>query len=560
MTYLIAPISGSDPDEVRTQAHAALDAGADAIELRLDLAGPFTADDLRALRDTMPPAVPLILTIRSASEGGAWDGGDDDRVSRLIELGPLADYIDVELALWQRSANIRQKIGLALFRRGDGEVGSRKSEQGGCSVPRSAFRPPRSAFRRSAVVGLSASRPRRLILSRHDHAGRPATLSADLLAMCGEPLCDVPKLAWRARTVRDNFEAFELMRDSPRPVLAICMGSHGLASRVLAKKFGAFGTFSALAAGLETAVGQLTLAEMRRRYRWDAVDSQTVVYGLIGEPIAHSLSPIVHNAGFDAAQINAVYLPFEVSPGYEPFKAFMVEALARPWLDLRGLSVTIPHKENALRFIRESGGDIDESSSRIGAINTICIQPNGRLVGRNTDDAAALDCICKVFGRDAKDLKGLRTSVLGAGGVARAVVAALAAHGAEVTIFNRTGDKAAALAAEFGCRHRPWDEREKAAADLLVNCTSVGLWPAVGESPMPATALNPPMAIFETVYRPVQTRLLQDARQRGCLTMDGLSMFLHQAQAQFKLWTGRPVLKDAFRKAVAALMAQGPQP
>lgn len=530
MTYLIAPISGNAPENVRQHADAALTAGADAIELRLDLIGPYSADDLRALRRSIPPDVPLILTIRSSAEGGAWDGGDDDRVSRLIELGPLVDYIDVELALWKRSANIRQKIGLAL-RRADHISQHAGQEQ------------------------IEDAAPRRLILSRHDHAGRPDSLHADLLAMCREPLCHVAKLAWRARTVRDNFEAFELLRESPRPVMAICMGNHGAASRVLAKKFAAFGSFSSLAAGHETAAGQLTLKEIRSQYRWDAIDSNTAVYGLIGDPIAHSLSPAAHNAAFQSARINAVYLPFEVSPGYEPFKAFMVEVLARPWLDLRGLSITIPHKENALRFLRESSGDVDEISLRIGAINTLRIDNNGRLAGRNTDYDAALDGICRAVGRDASTLKGLRTIVLGAGGVARAVVAALTAHGADVNIFNRTDKKASALAAQFGCRQRPWAERETAAADLLVNCTSVGLWPAVGESPVPETTLSPPMAVFDTIYRPVRTRLLTDALAKGCPTQDGLTMFLHQAQAQFQLWTGCQAPAESIKTAVAAAMA-----
>jgi 3-dehydroquinate dehydratase/shikimate dehydrogenase len=473
--------------------------------------------------------VPLILTIRSAAEGGAWDGGDDDRISRLIELGPFVDYIDIELALWQRSANIRQKIGLALRRAGH-------------------------VSRDSGMEEITDAAPRRLILSRHDHTGRPATLSADLLAICRKRLCDVAKLAWRARTVRDNFEAFELMRECPRPILAICMGKHGAASRVLSKKFGAFGAFGAVAAGRETAAGQLTIDEMRTRYRWDAIDAKTAVYGLIGEPIAHSLSPAVHNAGFEAAKVNAVYLPFEVWRGYEPFKAFMVEVLARPWLDLRGLSITIPHKENALRFLRETGGVVDDSSLWIGAVNTLCIQSDGRLAGHNTDAPAALDCICKALDCEPKDLRAKRVAVLGAGGVARAVIAALTAYGPDVTVYNRTSEKAAALAKEFGCHQLPWDAREKMVADVLINCTSIGLWPAVGESPMPPIALKPSMAVFDTVYRPLRTRLLQDALEKGCPTMNGLTMFLHQAQAQFLLWTSKVPPADVFSEtALTAL-------
>ncbi|HKQ50477.1 MAG TPA: shikimate dehydrogenase [Phycisphaerae bacterium] len=527
MTYLISPISGHTPDDVLSHARTALDAGAEAIELRLDLCGPYTVDDLRALRKAVPSNVPLILTIRTIFEGGAWDDGDDVAISKLIELGPMVDYIDVELSWWQGSANIRQKIGLALRRAGH------FSQDGGREE-------------------IDEAAPRKLILSRHDHTGRPPTLSSDLYLMCDEPACNVSKLAWRARTVRDNFESFELMRSSPKPIIAICMGPHGVASRVLAKKFGAFGTFSAPAAGLETAAGQLTLAEMRALYRWDSINRETAVYGLIGSPIAHSLSPAVHNAGFEAAGVNAVYLPFDVSPGYESFKAFMVEALARPWLDLRGLSITIPHKQNALRFLQEKGGALDDIAARVGAINTFRIEPDGRLDGLNTDYAAALDGICQVLHCEPRQLRGKRAAILGAGGVARAVVAALTDHGADVTIFNRTTDKAAALAAEFGGRHQPWDRRGVIDADLLINCTSVGLWPAVGESPMPEGVRNTKAAVFDTVYRPLQTRLLMEARQEGCRTMDGLSMFVHQAHAQFQYWTGRSVPAEGYRKAAIA--------
>src|ERR1043166_3996123 len=317
VTFLAASIYGSTPAELRRQMLMAIEQGADAIELRLDLCDPMSLDDLHGVRTDCPDGIPIILTIRSAAEGGAWDGPDDERVSRLIELAPVADYLDVELELWRRSANVRQKISLAMHRRG--------------------------------VV--ENARIRRLILSKHDQKERPPTLQKDFLEMIDEPHCDVPKIAFRARTVRDNFEAFEFMRTSLKQSIAICMGYDGLVSRVLAKKCQAFATFASAEGGKATAPGQLTIKELRQLYRWGAIGPATAVYGLIGNPIAHSMSPHIHNAAFTVKGMDAVYLPFRVDSTYESFKAFMVETLARPWLDFGGFSVTIPHKEHAKRFV-----------------------------------------------------------------------------------------------------------------------------------------------------------------------------------------------------------------
>lgn len=353
MTLLIAPVSGEHIDDVRGKVEAAIAGGADAIELRIDLIGELSVDDLRTLRLSTPQEVPFILTIRSVGEGGQWDGGDDDRVSRMIELGPFVDYIDVELDLWRRSANIRQKIELALHR----------------ADP---------AYQDGGEDASSFVARRKLILSKHDLTGRPATLQKDLVEMLSEPACEVPKIAWRARTVRDNFEALELTQGCAKPPMLICMGEEGVLSRVAARKVGAFGAFAAIGRGLGTAAGQPTIEEFKSLYGWDRIDPQTSLYGVIGDPVAHSLSPMVHNAAFAGANINAVYLPIRVWPGYESFKAFMIELLARPWLGFRGFSITIPHKENALRFLVESVGDITADAKRIGAINTLHMNDNGR--------------------------------------------------------------------------------------------------------------------------------------------------------------------------------------
>ncbi|RIK68581.1 MAG: shikimate dehydrogenase [Planctomycetota bacterium] len=527
MCLLIVPVSGDDIDEVRARIDAALSAGANAIELRLDLMGPLSADDVRSLRSDTAREIPFILTIRSAAEGGHWDGDDDERVSRLIEFGPFADFIDVELALWRRSANIRQKIELALHRADE------VSHDGGVEQ-----------------VGFAARR--RLILSHHDLKSRPAALHKLWLEMLAEPACHAPKIAWRARSIRDNFEALDLLRDSPRPAIALCMGAEGILSRVVAKKFNAFGTFAALQTDLATAPGQLTIEQFTHTYRWRTIDSDSALYGVIGDPVSHSLSPRIHNAAFADAGLNAIYLPLHVTASYEAFKAFMVEIIARPWLGFRGFSITLPHKENALRFVLESGGRIDAAAQRVGAVNTLCLSPEGALSACNTDYAAASQCLAEAVKDRKPTAPNLRAAVLGAGGVARAVVAALRDLGAEVAIYNRTHDRAEALAAQFGGRALPWNDRARHTANLVVNCTSVGMTPRDDESPLPSDALCTDLIVFDTVYRPRETRLLREARSRGCATVDGVAMFTRQALTQFQIWTGRAGSFDQFESVIAS--------
>ncbi len=543
MTLLAVPVFGHSIAQIRHDVAAATGLGADLIELRVDLMEGVPDEEIRSLRDDLPDGIEVVLTIRNAAEGGQWDGHDDERISRLIDLAPVADFIDVELATWRRSANIRGKIRLALGRTG-------------ADTPA------------AGQEGTTRPVPRGLILSAHDFSARPPTLQADLLAMLDAsepPHRDnrIPKLAWRARTVRDCFEAFELMRQGPCPMIAICMGAHGVLSRILAPKFGAFATFAALTPDCETAPGQLTLAVLKDIYRWDTINANTRVYGVIGDPVEHSLSPRAHNAAFAQTAENAVYCPIQVNPSYESFKAFLAEVLARPWLDFRGFSVTLPHKENALRYIRETGGRIDPLADRIGAVNTLTLTAEGDLAGHNTDGPAALSAIRSSLARTSgtrAGLAGLRVAVLGAGGVARAVAAGLVDAHADVTLFNRTEAKARSLAGTLGCRQLPWNDRVHTEASLIVNCTSVGLWPAVHASPMPAEALTPAMSVFDTVYHPAETQLIRDAARRGCTTIDGLTMFALQAQAQFALWTGHTLPPAVFRRAAETGLDHGATP
>ncbi|HUN79879.1 MAG TPA: type I 3-dehydroquinate dehydratase [Phycisphaerae bacterium] len=509
-TLLIASIYGSSQAELRRQMAEAIEQGADALELRLDLCEGLTDDDLRQIAEDAHP--PLILTIRSATEGGGWDGKDDDRVSRLIELGPIAGLIDVELELWRRSANVRQKIGLALHRKED------------------------------------LAMARRLLLSKHDQTTRPASLHKDFLDMIDTRKCSVPKIAYRARTVRDNFEAFDLMRTSPKRPIAICMGPDGAPSRILAKKFSAFGTFASLSNDRTTAPGQLSIETLKLVYRWDSIGPHTSVYGLIGNPIAHSLSPRIHNHAFTFTGTDAVYVPFRVDDSYESFKAFMVEVVDRPWLDLRGLSITVPHKENAIRFAIERGSDVDDVARRIGSANTFKFDATGRLSAFNTDAPAFADEMLDLCRSDAKGLRGKSAAILGAGGMARAAIRSLLDFEMTVTVYNRTDQRAGSLATSMGCNWRPWQDRLTDSSALLINCTSAGSNDEGSLLP-PASVTNHSF-IFDAQYRSDETRLVRDASAAGISARGGLGMLLRQAARQFYIWTGHQLTCEQLKEAL----------
>ncbi len=536
MTLIAVPVFGDSIEGIRAEIREAVRLGAGLIELRLDLMPGVSDDDIRGLCKNSDVDAPFLLTIRSTAEGGDWDGTEEERIERFSKLIPYAELVDVELSTWRSSQSSSGKLRTAL----------------------------RMEVRRQAdsVRPLAYVSPRRLILSKHDLSGRPRKLHNVLRDMMDVAECCVAKIAWQARTVRDNFEAFDLMRQgalSPgKPGVFICMGPDGLPSRVLAKKFGAFATFASLRAGAESAPGQVTIGELRERYRWDAIGESTDVYGVIGDPVGHSVSPDVHNAAFGEAGIDAVYLPFRVNPGSESLAAFLSEVVERPELGFGGFSVTTPHKVNALRFVARVKGRVDDVAGRIGAVNTLCIAEGGEISGYNTDYSGFLSALSEKGGPGIKAAKGVAVSVMGAGGVARAVVAAFVDHGARVTILNRTQERGEALAREFGCEVGAWERRAKAEPEWIVNCASVGMRPLVDESPLEAGCLRPGQVVIETVYNPPETRLMREAAAAGCRVVGGMSLFAHQAAAQFELWTGRRLPTALFRERAMAVLRAAP--
>jgi 3-dehydroquinate dehydratase / shikimate dehydrogenase len=519
MTYLAVPISAKDEVQAKAQIGKALAGGAEMLELRTDYIEGLTAARVRPLLAWVRQAgnVPVIVTCRDRREGGAIDYPESLRIDVLLEaLAAGADFIDLEFANYTKP-EVGRKIDDALAR----------------------------------------SPASRLILSAHDFT-RPfddaRRLHRDIVAACAWA---IPKLVYTANHINDCFAAFDLLHETDRPSIVLCMGQAGLISRVLARKLGGLVTFASLDESAATAPGQLTLAQFKGLYRHDSIDAQTELFGVIADPVGHSLSPAIHNACFGEMKMNRLYLPLLAQGGRQGLFAFLDNVLARPWLDFRGFSVTIPHKADMLDYVRAKRGSIEPLADKIGTANTLIIDAQSRLAAHNTDYAGALDAITAGMDVDRSGLRGLPVAVVGAGGVARALVAGLTDAGTKVTVYNRTVERARELAAEFGCRHAGLDAlshpvETQDIASLLVNCTSLGMYPNVNATPVRQEFLRPGMAVFDTVYNPAETLLLKQARQIGAKTIDGIAMFVNQAAAQFRLFTGQVADVELMREVIVA--------
>ncbi len=540
-TLLCVPIMVDDLAPALADAQKARDVGADLVEFRVDRVFHGSGDAEGAalvakLAHESP--LPCIVTCRPTSEGGEYDGEDDERISLYERLGTDTArhpprYIDVEYSTYTRSANLRQKVNLAV-----GHAGQL----------------------RELATGL--------ILSTHDFDGRPSNLFSLLGKMREESTARVLKLAWRARSLRDNLEVFDILRERDRPTIALAMGEFGLMSRVLAPKYGGFLTFASLRDTTVTAPGQPTVRELLDLYRFRSIGAGTRVYGVIGWPVSHSMSPAVHNAGFEwlegrmrAAQdrdpegtdepIGAVYLPMPIPEEWEHFKATLGSLLDYTPLDFRGASVTLPHKQHLLRFAKEDTRrrwEIDPLVERVGAANTLVISDDGAARVMNTDVDAIVSPLARALGVRNRDFTDLRVAILGAGGAARAAAVGLLDAGASIVICNRSRERADRMVADLGVEASraqgvSLDQVKTLRADVIINCTPLGMAGGPGpiESPVDLEGFESGAAgpvVFDTVYNPIETPLLVDAKQRNWRTIDGVEMFVAQAAAQFEVWTG----------------------
>ena len=528
MTLLITSIAPTDLASLQARAERAWAEDAEAVEIRLDAFGDPPETVAAYLRKH--PERTWIVTCRGAREGGRSKLNAADRARRLsIATAGTNALVDFEFADWRESEEVRRV--------------------------------------------LPATSTRRLILSAHDFAGLPTDLSDQAAAMTEDPAAAVVKLAYQTHHAGDTFAALDLLHDRPGldasgntrdpssaasggapglpDLITIAMGEDGLWTRVLAGKLGAFATYCSLDANEATAPGQPTLREMLDLYGWRRINADTRVFGVIGDPVGHSMSPKLFNHWLMETGVNAVYLPILVRGAGDGMGRFLDECRARSWLDLGGFSVTIPHKAAAMNW---AGDGAEWLARRIGAANTICFDRD-RVRAYNTDCYAAIDSMAAALGGTRIELNGLRVDVLGSGGAAAALVYALPMFGCEVTVFGRSPDRTRRLAEPFGARAAAWNDRTNQRGDVLINCTSVGLWPDADASPMPPDALANRRLVFDVIYNPLETRLLRDAAACGVATLNGLDMFVRQAAVQFELWFGRTPDAAAARRMLEVEIA-----
>jgi 3-dehydroquinate dehydratase/shikimate dehydrogenase len=333
------------------------------------------------------------------------------------------------------------------------------------------------------------------------------------------------KVVSTARTLADNLAVLRLIEDHSLSahVVGIAMGEEGLVSRVLGPRAGAAFTFASSSDGSETAPGQVTARTLRDLYRVEHLDQATRIFGVAGNPIAHSLSPLMHNTAFRRENVNAVLLPLKVRALDD------LLTLARE-LPLSGVAITMPLKQEVLAYL----ANMDPLTTRIGACNTLRIGADGKIVGFNTDVAGVVRPLEKRL-----PLKGARIAVLGAGGAARAAVFGLVDQGAEVFIVNRTHEHAVALARESKAKALQHEQFAKGRFDVLINSTPCGMAGSRQPLPIAANELNAAL-VFDLVYNPLETPLLKLAKERGIPVVSGMEMFVQQGARQFEIWTGKP--------------------
>jgi len=372
----------------------------------------------------------------------------------------------------------------------------------------------------------------RIIVSHHDFSGVPHDLEKMYERLAGTPAA-VLKIAVHANDILDCIPVFQLIdraRNDGRDIIAIAMGNAGIATRVLGPSRGSFLTYGALDDDSATAPGQVNARTLRSLYHSDTIDDETMICGLVGLPVMHSVSPHIHNAAFVSEGVNGVYLPFEVHDAQQFFKRMVHPRTRELNWNLRGLSVTAPHKQTVM----ESLDWIEPDAKEIGAVNTVVVEGD-RLLGYNTDAAGLIDPLLSRF----ETLRDARVAIIGAGGAARAAIWTLQRQKAMVTVYARDLTKARALGDLFGISCVSLPEASFAGYDLVINTTPLGSGAYVGQSPVTRKQLSGSRCVYDLIYNPAETLLLREAHEAGCETLGGLEMLVAQAGLQFELWTGK---------------------
>jgi 3-dehydroquinate dehydratase/shikimate dehydrogenase len=352
---------------------------------------------------------------------------------------------------------------------------------------------------------------------------------------------DFVKIVPTAKTLTDNvtlMRFLERMNDNSN-IIGICMGDAGIISRVLGVRAGSAFTFAAATAGEETGPGQIAARTLIETYRIDQVDAATKVYGVVGNPIKSSLSPVMMNTAFRRETVNAVYLALQTNKLADLLK--LVQEIP-----IQGLSVTMPLKQEIMAHLEKT----DPLSAKIGACNTVLRAQDGKLYGFNTDVAGIVGPLEKRM-----SLRGAKALVLGAGGAARAAVFGLKDKGAEVCILNRTPETAQKLAKQSGTKTIKKEAVAKTPFDVIINATPIGMAGQKGSQLLEAKDLNTKL-VFDLVYNPIETPLIRMARQQNIPIITGVEMFVQQGARQFEIWTGKPAPEEEMLRVVIHALRQ----
>jgi 3-dehydroquinate dehydratase/shikimate dehydrogenase len=382
----------------------------------------------------------------------------------------------------------------------------------------------------------------RLLISFHDFRAT-RNLNDTLEKMLVIP-ADFYKVVTTATTLSDNVIMMKFLQShSDRDALiGLCMGEQGIISRVLGVRSGSVFTFGAVSADLKTAPGQISARDLRAIYRIEQVDPATRVYGVAGDPVGHSLSPVIMNAAMRRENVNSVYLPLHA----KTLKDLLYCIREIP---LHGLSVTMPYKQAILEHLDNT----DAHTSKTGACNTVVRGQDGKLYGFNTDIAGVVRPI-----EQRITIENAKVLVLGAGGAARAAVFGLKERGAEVWVMNRTSAKAQKLARQTKAHSIKRADLRKVSFDVIINATPVGMG-NTRDCPLKDDEIKAKV-VFDMVYDPVETHLLQVARAKGIAVIPGVEMFVQQAARQFEIWTGKPApAGDMLRAVTIALQDRAAQ-
>jgi 3-dehydroquinate dehydratase/shikimate dehydrogenase len=500
---LCVAITGSTPQEMLERATEVLKE-TQFLEFRLDyLTKPAAALPLLKTFLAQNGAATAIATCRLAENGGRFTGSRTTALQILLDAAAAGfQLVDIELETLEKL--------------------------------------PKTTVEQIHQAGAA------VVLSYHDFH---ATKDLDAIYDRMKPFhADYLKLVPTARSLSDNVTLMRFLArvedETNSTVVGICMGEQGIISRVLGLRAGSAFTFAAATVGEETAPGQIAARTLIETYRIDQVDAATKVYGVAGNPVGSSLSPLMMNTAFRRETVNAVYLALQTAKADDLFN------LAKE-VPIQGLSITMPLKQEVMPLLQRT----DPLSAKIGAVNTILRAQDGKFYGFNTDVAGVVAPLERRLA-----LKGAKILVIGAGGAARAAVFGCRDKGAEVFILNRTPETAQKLAKQSGAKTIKRDALAKTTFDVIINATPIGMAGNTGKnvptSPLEAAEINARF-VFDLVYNPVETPLLRLARQKNIAVITGVEMFVQQGARQFEIWTGKPAPEEEMLRVVLHSLRQG---